>query len=101
MMYFVLLLVFAFNPQQDPSIIASNTSGNKNSSHLSLCQRWSLHKLMSRRPGRLIYSELNFSCCQQLIYWVSCSGGDQLAVGYMSVSIALVTVDSLSFSWQM
>ena len=96
-MHFVLLLVFAFNPQQDPSIIASNTSGSRD---LSLCQWWSLHKLVSRHTERFICSELNhFSCLnhdpssqllrRRLAYsWVATHGWVYISD---SVSIALTT----------
>ena len=63
---FALLLVFALNTQQDPSVNLL-AIGNWNTCGLGLGQWWSLQQVMSRWPGGFICSELyHLSCCNLL-----------------------------------
>ena len=87
---FVLLLVFAFNPQQDPSvnllaiimgtgivIVWAWVSGG-------VYRNWCLDAL----EGSFA---LNLTILAAATYHIKLSGGNQLAVGYTSVSIAFAT----------
>ena len=58
---------------------------------MGLGQWWSLQELVSRHSGRFICSEFDhLSCCHNVyIPCLSRQDGTQLAVGYISVSIAL------------
>ena len=86
----VLLLVFAFNHQQDPNInllaILAGTAILVVWAWLSggVYKKWCLDAL----EGSFA---LNLNILSAATYYVSHSGGNQLAVGYTSVSIALVT----------
>ena len=87
---FVLLLVFAFNPQQDPSVnllailvgtaillVWAWVSGG-------VYRNWCLDAL----EGSFA---LNLIILVGATFYVNHSGGNQLAVGYISVSIAFLT----------
>ena len=87
---FVLLLVFALNPQQDPNInLLAILVG------AGILQLWAwvsggVYKnwFLDALEGSFT---LNLIILGAATYYVSHSGGNQLAVGYTSVSIALVT----------
>ena len=87
---FVLLLVFAFNPQQDPSINLLAILVVTSILHLwawvsgGVYKNWCLDAL----EGSFI---LNVIVLSVGTYHVQLSGGNQLAVGYTSVITALVT----------
>ena len=61
---------------------------------MGLGQWWGLQELVFGCTGRLICSELDHAIAVAT-YHVQLSGGDQLVVGYTSVSIALVTFISI------
>ena len=84
---FVLLLVFVVNPQQDPSINLLAILLGSGMLHLwsgGVYKNWCLDAL----EGSFM---LNLTMLCAVTYHVKLSGGDQLAVGYTSVSIALAT----------
>ena len=87
---FVLLLVFALNPQQDPSInmlaIVVTTSSLVAWAWVSggVYRNWSLDALECSFA-------LNLNIFAAATFFVKLSQGNQLAVGYTSVSIALTT----------
>ena len=89
---FVLLLVFAFNIQQDPSVNLLAILVGTGMLHLWACvsggvyRNWCLDVLEGSYTLNLIILSAT-----TMIYHVSCSGGNELAVGYTSVSIALTT----------
>ena len=87
---FVLLLVFALNPQQDPSI---NLLTIQVGTGLLIVWAWisgGVYRnwFLDALEGSFA---LNLIILVGATYHVSRSGGNQLAVGYTSVSIALVT----------
>ena len=90
MVRFVLLLVFALNPQQDPSV---NLLAIQLATGLLLVWAW----ISGGVYRNWCLDALEGSFALNLIiligatYHVNHSGGNQLAVGYTSVSIALVT----------
>ena len=90
MLRFVLLLVIALNPQQDPSInlltIVVTTSSLVAWAWVSggVYRNWSLDALECSFV-------LNLITLSAATFFVNHSGGNQLAVGYTSVSIALAT----------
>ena len=84
---FVLLLVFVVNPQQDPSInLLAILLG------CGMLQLWSggVYKnwCLDALEGSFM---LNLTMLCAVTYHVKLSGGNELAVGYTSVSIALAT----------
>ena len=85
---FVLLLVFAFNPQQDPSITLLGIQVGTGLLYLWACdgvyRNWCLDAL----EGSFI---LNLIILCAATYHVNLSGGNQLAVGYASVTVAFTT----------
>ena len=87
---FVLLLVFAFNHQQDPSINLLAILVGTGILHLwawvsgGVYKNWCLDAL----EGSFA---LNLIILAAATYHIKLSGGDQRAVGYTSVSIALAT----------
>ena len=87
---FVLLLVFALNPQQDPNINLLAILVGAGILQLwawisgGVYKNWCLDAL----EGSFA---LNLTVLGAATYYVSHSGGDQRAVGYTSVSIALAT----------
>ena len=87
---FALLLAFAFNRQQDPSINLLAIQVGAGILHLwswvsgGLYRNWCLDAL----EGSFL---LNLTIFAAATYHVKLSKGSQLAVGYTSVSIALVT----------
>ena len=87
---FVLLLVFAFNPQQDPNInfLAILVGAG-------ILQLWALVSGGVYKTWCLDALEgsftLNLIVLAATAYYVNHSGGNKLAVGYTSVSLALVT----------
>ena len=87
---FVLLLVFAFNPQQDPSInllailVVAGILQLWAWGSGGVYKSWCLDAL----EGSFV---LNMSILAAATYHVKHSGGDQRAAGYTSVTIALVT----------
>ena len=87
---FVLLIVFALNPQQDTSInLLAILAG------IGMLIKWAWVSGGVYRNWCLDAIEgsfaLNLIILAAATYHVQLSGGDQLAVGYTSVSIALVT----------
>ena len=87
---FGLLLIFAFNPQQDPSInLLAIQVGS------AILQLWAWISGGVYRNWCLNALEgsfaLNLIILAAALYHVKLSGGNQLAVGYTSVTIALVT----------
>ena len=87
---FVLLLVFALNPQQDPSV---NLLATQVATGLLIVWAWISGGVyrnwcLDALEGSFA---LNVIVLVGATYHVNCSGGNQLAVGYTSVSIALVT----------
>ena len=88
---FVLLLVFALNPEQDPSVnllaILVGTGLLIEWAWISggVYRNWCLDAL----EGSFA---LNLIILVGATYHVNCSGGNQLAIGYTSVSITLVTL---------
>ena len=88
--HFVLLLVFALNPWQDPNINLLAILGGAGIIHLwawlsgGVYKYWCLDVLESSFV-------LNLVILSVANYHVSHSGGNQLAFGYISVSIALTT----------
>ena len=87
---FVLLLVFAFNHQQDPSInLLAILVGT------GILQMWTVVSGGVYKNWYLDALESSFTLNLIIVvgatYHVKLSGGNQLAVGYTSVSIALVT----------
>ena len=89
---FVLFLVFAFNIQQDPSVNLLAILVGTGMLHLwawvsgGVYKNWCLDVLEGSYTLNLIVLSAT-----TMIYHVSCSGGNELAVGYTSVSIALAT----------
>ena len=87
---FVLLLVFALNPQQDPNTNLLSIFGVAGIIHLwawfsgGVYKYWCLDVL----EGSFV---LNLFMLSAANYHVRHSGGNQLAAGYISVSIALTT----------
>ena len=87
---FILLLVFAFNPQHDPSVNLLAIQVGVGILHLwawvggGVYRNWCLDAL----EGSFA---LNLIILAAATFFVNNSGGDQLAVGYTSVSIALTT----------
>ena len=87
---FVLLLVFALNPQQDPNINLLAILVGAGILHLwawvsgGVYKNWCLDAL----EGSFV---LNLITLVGTTYYVKLTGGNQLAVGYTSVSIALAT----------
>ena len=87
---FVLLLVFAINPQQDPSINLLAILVGTGILHLwawvsgGVYKNWCLDAL----EGSFA---LNLIVLAAATYYVQLSGGNQLAVGYTSVFILLAT----------
>ena len=90
MLRFVLLLVFAINPQQDPSINLLAILVGTGILHLwawvsgGVYKNWCLDAL----EGSFA---LNLIVLAAATYHVQLSGGNQLTVGYTSVSIAFAT----------
>ena len=87
---FILLLVFAFNPQQDPSInLLAILVGT------GILQLWSWASGGVYKNSHLDALEgsfvLNLIILASSTYHISHSGGNQLAVGYTSVTIVLAT----------
>ena len=87
---FVLLLVFASNPQQDPNInLLAILAG------VGILQLWAWASGGVYKNWYLDALEgsfaLNLTILAAAAYYVQLSGGNQLAVGYTSVSIALAT----------
>ena len=87
---FVLLLVFAFNPQHDPSVnLLAIQVG------VGILQMWAWVSGGVYRNWCLDALEglfaLNLIILAAATFFVNNSGGSQLAVGYTSVSIALAT----------
>ena len=86
----VLLLVFALNPQQDPNINLLAILVGAGILQLwawvsgGVYKNWCLDAL----EGSFT---LNLTILSATTYYVNCSGGNQLAVGYTSVTIALAT----------
>ena len=89
---FVLLLVFALNPQQDPSVSLLAIVVGAGILHIwtwvsgGVYRNWCLDVLEGSYTLNLIVLSAT-----TMIYHVSCSGGNQLAVGYTSVSITFAT----------
>ena len=89
---FVLLLVFVSNPQQDPTVNLLAIIVGTGILHIWVCisggvyKNWCLDILEGSFTLNLI-----ILATTTMIYSVSCSRGNQLAVGYTSVSIALAT----------
>ena len=87
---FVLLLVFAYNPKQDHSINLLTVVVGTGSLQLwalvsgGVYKNWCLDALEGS-------SMLNLTILAAATYHVKLSKGNQLVVGYMSVTIALVT----------
>ena len=69
---FVLLLVFALNPQQDTNInlLAILMAGSWVSSTLGLGQWWGLQELVFRRPGRVIFIQPDHASWYNLLFQV-------------------------------
>ena len=94
---FVLLVVFALNPWKDPNINLLAIFGGAGIIHVwallsgGVYKNWCLDAL----EGPFV---LNLVILSVATYHVSHSGGDQLKVGYISVSIALTTfIGTLTF----
>ena len=93
---FVLLLVFALNPQQDPNInvLAILVGAGVLQLWAWICggvyKNWCLDAL----EGSFV---LNLTILGAATHYVSHSGGNQLAVGYTSVIIALATFIGILF----
>ena len=87
---FVLLLIFAFNPHHDPSVNLLATLVGTNILQLwawisgGVYRNWCLDALEG-------LFALNLIILAAATFFVNNSGGEQLAVGYTSVSIALAT----------
>ena len=87
---FILLLVFAFNPQHNPSVNLLAILVGVGILHLwawvsgGVYRNWCLDAL----EGSFA---LNLIILAAATFFANNSGGDQLAVGYTSVSIALAT----------
>ena len=88
----VLLLVFALNPQQDPSVNLLAILVGTGILHIwtwvsgGVYRNWCLDVLEGSHTLNLIVL-----AATTMIYHVSCSGGNQLAVGYTSVSLTFAT----------
>ena len=87
---FILLLVFALNPQQDPSI---NLLAILVGTGILQLWAWSSGGVYKNRYLDALEGSfaLNLNILAGYTIYINLSGGNQLAVGYTSVTIALVT----------
>ena len=90
MLRFVLLLVFALNPQQDPNI---NLLAILVGAGVLTVWAWASHGVYKNWCLDALEGSftLNLIILGAATYYVNHSGGNQLAVGYTSVIIALAT----------